>query len=100
MFGGIALIIAIYLLVNLALLYVLPLSQMATSKFAGADAMNLIFGERSGQIVTVLALLSIIGIINANLMFAPRILLALGRDGFVLDKAATVNKGGTPVLLC
>ncbi|MBA4122952.1 MAG: amino acid permease [Acidobacteria bacterium] len=97
MFGGIALIIAIYLLVNLALLYVLPLSQMAASKFAGADAMNLIFGERSGQIITVLALLSIIGIINANLMFTPRTLLALGRDGLFLDKAATVNKGGTPV---
>jgi len=97
LFGGVALIIGIYLLVNLALLYALPLSQMANSKFAGADAMTLIFGERSGQIVTALALLSIIGIINATLMFTPRTLLALGRDGLFLQKAATVNKGGTPV---
>lgn len=97
MFGGLALIIGIYLLVNLALLYALPLSQMANSKFAGADAMSLIFGERSGQIITALALISLIGIINANLMFAPRTLLALGRDGLFLNRAATVNKGGTPV---
>lgn len=97
MFGGLALIIGIYLLVNLALLYALPLSQMANSKFAGADAMSLIFGERSGQIITALALISLIGIINANLMFAPRTLLALGRDRLFLSRAATVNRGGTPV---
>lgn len=97
MFGGIAAIIAIYLLVNLALLYVLPMSQLAASKFAGGDAMSLIFGARSGQIVTILALLSLVGIINAIMMMAPRILFALGRDGLFSKKAAAVNKGGTPV---
>ena len=97
LFGGIAMIIAIYLLVNLALLYVLPMSQLAGSKFAGGDAMSLIFGALSGQVVTVLALLSLIGIINALLMLCPRILLALGRDRLFAAKAASVNKGGTPV---
>jgi APA family basic amino acid/polyamine antiporter len=96
MFGGIALIALIYLLVNAALLYVLPMSQLAESKFAAADAMALVFGARAGQIVTILALLSLIGIINATLMSAPRILLALGRDGLFTRKASDVNKGGTP----
>ena len=98
MFGGIAAIIGIYLLVNLALLNVLPLSQLAASKFAGSDAMSLIFGSRSGQLVTILALLSLVGIINAILMMAPRIMFALGRDGLFNEKVTTVNKGGTPVL--
>ena len=97
MFGGIALIILIYLLVNFALLYILPMSQLAGSKFAGGDVMNLIFGTGGGQIVTVLALLSLIGIINALLLMCPRILLALGRDRLFAAQAATVNKGGTPV---
>lgn len=97
LFGGTILIIAIYLLVNSALLYVLPLPRLAASKFAGGDAMNLIFGARSGQIMTVLALLSIIGIINALLMLIPRIMLALGRDGLFTTGAARVSKGGTPV---
>jgi APA family basic amino acid/polyamine antiporter len=96
MFGGIALITGIYLLVNFALIYVLPMSQLAGSKFAGGDAMGLMFGERSGQIVTILALLSLIGIINAIMMTAPRIMFALGRDGLSTSRAATVNKGGTP----
>ncbi len=97
MFGGIIVIIAIYLLVNLALIYVLPMSQFAASKFAGADAMNLIFGAGSGQILTTLALLSLIGIINALLMCIPRTMFALGREGLFTKKAAAVNKGGTPV---
>ncbi|MEP7150040.1 MAG: APC family permease, partial [Acidobacteriota bacterium] len=97
LFVGIAAIIAIYLLVNFALLYVLPMSQLEGSKFAGAEAMSLIFGARSAQIVTVLALLSLIGIINALMMLCPRILLALGRDRLFTPRAVTVNKGGTPV---
>lgn len=96
MFGGIAIITAIYLLVNLALLYVLPMQQFASSKFAGGDAMAVMFGTRAGQIVTVLALISLIGVINAVLMLAPRILFALGRDGLFTTRANEVNRGGTP----
>ena len=96
MFGGIAIIVAIYLLVNVALLYVLPMSQLAGSQFAGGDAMSVIFGARGGQILTVLALLSLIGILNAILMMNPRMLLALGREGLFTKRATEVNRGGTP----
>ena len=97
MFGGIAVITVIYLLVNLALLHVLRMSQLAGSKFAGGDAMSLIFGARSGQILTILGLFSIIGIINALLMATPRTMFALGREGLFTEKAAAINRGGTPV---
>ena len=96
MFGGIAIIVVIYLLVNVALLYVLPMTQLAGSQFAGGDAISLIFGARGGQILTVLALLSLIGILNAILMMNPRMLLALGREGLFTKRATEVNRGGTP----
>ncbi len=97
MFGSIALTTTIYLLVNLALLYVLPMARLANSKFAGADALSLIFGERSGQILTVLAMLSFLGTINALLMLTSRTLFGLGREGLFIKKVAVVNAGGTPV---
>ena len=96
LFGGVLLVIVIYVLVNAAVLYVLPIANLASSKLAAADAMQQIFGVRGGQIVTVLALLSLLSIINAVLMFVPRTLYALSRDGLFLSKAAFVNKGGTP----
>src|SRR5438477_170531 len=96
--AGVLSVIGIYLLVNVALLYVLPLPQLAASKLAAADAMRVVFGARGGQIVTGLALLSIIAIVNAILMFAPRTLYALGRDGLFSTKAVVVHEGGTPVV--
>src|SRR5438477_1478806 len=96
--GGVLLVIVMYLLVNLALIYVLPISQIAASKLAAADAMQLVFGARGGQIVTALALLSIVGIVNAVLMFTPRTLYALGRDGLFTTTAVVVNEGGTPIV--
>jgi basic amino acid/polyamine antiporter, APA family len=95
---GVLLVIGIYLLVNLALLYVLSVPKIAASKLAAADAMGVVFGARSGQIVTALALLSIIAIVNAILMFTPRTLYALGRDGLFSTRAVMVNRGGTPVV--
>lgn len=98
LFGGVLLVIVIYVLVNLALLYVLPMSKLAGSKLPAADAMQQIFGARGGQIVTILVLLSVPGVINACLMFVPRILFALSRDGLFSSKAAFVNEGGTPAV--
>jgi APA family basic amino acid/polyamine antiporter len=96
MFGGIAVIMVIYVVVNLGLLHVLPMSKLGASTFPGGDAMGLIFGELAGQIVTVLALLSLTGIINATMLSTPRIMFALGRDGLFTSRANEVNQGGTP----
>jgi APA family basic amino acid/polyamine antiporter len=96
--GGVLLVVAIYLLINLALLYVLPIPQLAVSKLAAADAMQQIFGARSGQIVTLLAMLSLIAIVNVCILQTPRTLYALGRDGLFSAKACAVNKGGTPTV--
>ncbi len=103
MFCAILAIASIYILVNLALVYVLPISQMAKSALPAADAAQLIFGARSGQLITALALISMLGLINAVTMGGPRILFGLSRDYSLSAKATWVNQGGTPVvalLLC
>ncbi len=71
MLGGLALIVAIYLLVNAAILYILPMPVLQQSKLAAADAITLIFGEQSGKIVTFFLMISILGIVNAQVMFNP-----------------------------
>lgn len=98
LFGGVLAIICIYVLVNLALLYVLPLPQMAASTLPVADAAQTIFGAFSGQLITALALISLLGLINAVIMGAPRILYGLSRDGLFSAKGMRVSRGGTPVV--
>ncbi|MCU0340697.1 MAG: APC family permease [Spirosomaceae bacterium] len=96
MLGGWALIVVIYLLVNIAILYILPMPVLQQSKLAAADAITLIFGEQSGKIVTFFLMISILGIVNAQVMFNPRVLYSMGRDGLFLPQATRVNAGGTP----
>lgn len=96
MIGGVVLVIIIYMLVNLAFLYVLPLPQLAASTLPAADAARALFGAFGGEIITVLSLISLPPLINAILMIGTRILFAMGRDGLLAPRAARVNERGTP----
>src|SRR5438132_9467119 len=96
LFSGVALVTAIYVLINLAMLHALPIAKLAGSKLAAADAAQLIFGGYSSQIVTSIMLISLLGIINASFLFTPRVLFALSRDGLFFYSGARVNTGGTP----
>jgi APA family basic amino acid/polyamine antiporter len=98
LFGGVIVVMTIYVLVNAALLYALPVSQIAASKLPAADAAQLIFGDIGGKIITALSLASILGILNAIILYIPRILFAMSRDGFLPPQAAKVNAGGTPIV--
>lgn len=98
LFGGVLVVTGVYVLVNLAYLHVLPLDAFASSRLPAADAMQAVFGGRGGQIVTLLAALSLLGILNGGFMNAPRILFSLGRDGWFSVRAQTVNAGGTPIV--
>jgi len=96
LFGGVLTITAIYLLVNVALLYVLPISQIAGKEFAAGEAANVIFGTHGDTIFRCLTIVSMLSGINALHLMATRVLFAMSRDGLFTRKAATVNEGGTP----
>jgi len=96
MIGSILLVIAIYLLLNLALLYVLPLGELAGDKLAVGRAAQEIFGARGKLIISALATVSMLASINGNTLAAPRVLFAMSRDKLFWRQASEVNKGGTP----
>ena len=97
MIGGVVSVLVIYLLVNVALLAVLPTGDLARSTLPAADAARVIFGGRGGQLITLLSIVSLPPLINAILMIGTRILFAVGRDGLVFRGAAVVNARGTPI---
>lgn len=98
LYSGVLLVIAIYVLINIAFFYVLPIETVAKSNLAAADVANIIFGKNGAIIVTVISIFSLISILNAFMMIPPRILYGLSRDGFFIEKGTTVNKGGTPIV--
>ncbi len=98
MIFGILLIILIYLLVNAAILYVIPVDILAGSKLAASDAIRYIFGDGSARIVTFFLMISILGLMNAQVMFSPRVIFSMSRDGLFPRFAQRVNASGAPAL--
>ncbi len=96
LFGGVLTITAIYLLVNVALLYVLPIKGIAGQEFAAGEAANVIFGSRGDTVFRCLTIVSMLSSINALHLMATRVIFAMSRDGLFTTKAAVVNDGGTP----
>lgn len=94
--GGVVACIAIFLLVNAALLHVLPISLLAASKMPAADAALAVFGARGKQVILIVSLVTAISTINALLLMMPRILFGMSRDGLLPRGVASVNAGGTP----
>lgn len=98
LYSGALLVIAIYVLLNIAFFHVLPIETLAKSNLAAADVANVIFGKNGAIIVTVISIFSLISILNAFMMIPPRILYGLSRDGFFIQKGTTINQGGTPIV--
>lgn len=94
--GGVLLIIFLYLFLNAAFLHVLPIPRLAASQLPAADAAQILFAGWSGRFITLLSLLTVLGLVNAVLLGATRIIFAIGRDGLFLRSAARVSPGGTP----
>jgi len=98
MFGGVLSVIAIYVLVNFALLHVMPLSEFAGEPLAVGKAAGLIFGRYGDTAIRALAIVSMLSTINAYTLSAPRTLYAMSCDGLFTHHGTTVNKGGTPTI--
>ncbi len=95
---GVLIVILIYVLVNLAFVRVLGIDRMAGDPFVAATAGKALFGERGDLVIRSLVLLSILSGINACLLMAPRVVLAMSRDRLLPAGFETVNPGGTPTV--
>jgi len=93
-----ALIVAlVYLLTNLAYLFLLPLPEIVGSESLAADAVSTVipFG---GNLIAVLIAVSVVGTAGIYTLSAPRIYYAMADDGLFFKKLAWVHpKFRTPV---
>jgi len=96
MFIGVIVVAFIYIMINIAILYSLPFSILSQSKLAAADTMTYIFGANMGRWITLFLMISILGILNTQVMFAPRVIFSMSRDGLFFKKASEINAVGSP----
>ena len=95
-FLGIALVTVLYLLINAAVLSVLPMGLLVQSKLAVADAAAVVLGPVSENVVTGLAIVCVATLTNTHIMECVRGTFAMARSGMLPPRLRDVSMGGTP----
>ena len=73
-------IIFIYVLTNIAYLYILPIEQIASSKLVAADVVESVLPGLGGGLIAAVVMVSTFGGVNATSMTTARVYYAMSAD--------------------
>ena len=90
-------ILILYILVSVAIAALVPASELLDSSAPFALAASKILGVTGGAIISIGALISTLGSLNANTLTAGNLSLAAARDGLLPSKFVILTKNGTPI---
>ena len=88
---GTFVVITLYLLANLAYLYVLSPSEIASSERVALTAIGKVAGEWGAKFLTAAIVCSILGAMNALVLAGPRAYYQMAKDGLFFRGMGTVH---------
>jgi APA family basic amino acid/polyamine antiporter len=88
---GTAIVLAVYLLANVAYIRTLGPSRLADSFAPAADTMRAIMGPAGGALMAAGIIVSTIGFVNSGILSAPRMLQAMAADGLFFRFTAKLH---------
>ena len=94
--GGLSLVMGVYVVINLAYLWVLPASELAKYASPASAVAEVLFGSIGGKIINVSILVSVFGCINGYLLTGPRITYTLGKQKTIPVIFGKLNKNDVP----
>src|SRR5262249_27217565 len=89
-FGTLALI-ALYVLTNVAYLYVLPVEAISRSPLVAADTMLALFGRVGVVFVSIFVMISSFSSLNGSMLASPRVFFAMADDGMLFKAIGNVH---------
>ena len=90
-------ILIIYILVSISIAAIVPAKELIDSSAPFALAATKILGISGGAIISIGALISTLGSLNANTLTAGNLSLAAARDGLLPRKFISLTEAGTPM---
>jgi APA family basic amino acid/polyamine antiporter len=78
---GTLIVTGVYVLLNAAYLYLLPISRVIASTRVAADAAQAVAGPRGASLISALVILSATGVLNGVILAGPRTYFAMAQEG-------------------
>ncbi len=95
---GVIVVVALYLSLNTAYLWVLTPSQVAASPALAADVARAVAGAAGAHFVALLIVVSSLGFLAVVILTGPRLYYAMAVDGLLFDRAGRLHpRFQTPV---
>jgi APA family basic amino acid/polyamine antiporter len=88
---GVAVVVAVYVLANVAYIRTLGPDGLASSIAPAADTMRTVMGPIGGAVMAAGIMVSTIGFVNSGILSAPRMLQAMAGDGLFFRFAARLH---------
>lgn len=89
--AGTLIVMAVYLMTNVAYFYVLSPAEVAGADRVAADMMRRVAGDSGAAAVSVIAMVSIFAALNGSILSGSRVPYAMARDGMFFAALKTVN---------
>jgi APA family basic amino acid/polyamine antiporter len=93
---GAGTVVVLYVLVNVAYLSAVPLSQLSGVKEIAHVVGQRLWGTTGGNLVSALIALTLISPVSAMIMIGPRVLEAMSSDGFMPRSFSSLNRKNVP----
>ncbi len=84
-------VITIYLLANVAYLYLMPIGVVRHSPLVAADAAQMILGRAGVGLVAVVVMISTFGTLAGSMLTGPRIFFAMADNGLFFKGIAQIH---------
>ena len=97
--GGISVVMAVYLIINVAYLWVVPASDMAVASAPATLVARKLFGDVGAKVISVGILISVFGTLNGFLFTGGRLPYIMACDGRIpfSSSLSKLNNNGVPL---
>ncbi len=94
---GTLIVVFVYMLINVAYLYVLPIEKMAESPLVGATAASIVFGSNGAILISIAVIISTFGALNGNILSTARVCFAMAKNNMFIKSLDKIHpKYATP----
>ncbi len=88
---GVVVVVAVYLLANLAYLRALGAGGLAASTAPASDVMRALVGEAGARFITAGIVVSTFGFLNLVILVSPRVYQTMAADGLFFERLARLH---------